>query len=29
MAALDLPDSAMIARMRNPWVMRWQEIMAD
>jgi putative spermidine/putrescine transport system substrate-binding protein len=28
MAALDLPDSAKIGRMRNPWVMQWQEIMA-
>ncbi|MBV9783562.1 MAG: extracellular solute-binding protein [Acidisphaera sp.] len=29
MAALDLPDSAVIGRMRNAWVMQWQEIMAS
>jgi putative spermidine/putrescine transport system substrate-binding protein len=28
MAALDLPDSVLIGKMRNPWVMQWQEIMA-
>lgn len=28
MATLDLPDSDVIGRKRNDWVMRWQEIMA-
>lgn len=28
MATLDLPDSGVIGRKRNDWVMRWQEIMA-
>lgn len=28
MASLDLPDSGVIGRKRNDWVMRWQEIMA-
>jgi putative spermidine/putrescine transport system substrate-binding protein len=28
MQALDLPDSETIGKMRNPWDMKWQEIMA-
>lgn len=28
MDSLDLPDSGFIGRMRNEWVLRWQEIMA-
>lgn len=25
----DLPDSAILSRERNPWVLKWKEIMAD
>jgi putative spermidine/putrescine transport system substrate-binding protein len=28
MDALDLPDSAVLSKQRNAWVMKWQEIMA-
>ncbi len=28
MDALDLPDSAVLGKQRNAWVMKWQEIMA-
>lgn len=26
---LDLPDSAVLGKERNPWVLKWKEIMAD
>lgn len=29
MAALDLPDSSALGKLRNNWVMQWQEIMAS
>lgn len=28
MKQLDLPDSAMLGKERNPWVLKWKEIMA-
>jgi len=29
MNGLDLPDSALLGKERNPWVLKWQEIMAS